>query len=267
MANAPRLLRTSLAIVLIFLILVGMHALGWLRPIESGIAFIVEPVAKGARSVVNRVGNGIRLVGRISELEDENSRLSQELEAAQVRIAQLQEGQAELTALQERFEAPIQEGLTTSTAQVIGHDAISGTKRLVISRGESDGVAVGMPVLSSGGIFVGVVDNVLASQSEVLLIADDRSSVPTRIAESRATGILRGELGLGLKMTDIPQQETLNEGDQVVTSGLGGSIPSGLPIGTVEAVEAAANALFQVAHVRPYVDVTTLEYIQIVTEY
>jgi len=263
----PKLLRSGIALVLVFIILLGFHLLGWLRPIESGVSFVLEPIARGARSLVTRVGGGIHLLGRISELDSENQKLASDLEKVQAENAKLRESEAELGALRERLDAPVPPEVITKTAHVIGHDAISGTKRLTLNRGSSDGIAEGQPVLSSGGTLVGVVTSVLAGQCEVLLLADDASSIPSRISDSRATGILRGELGLGLKMTDIPQQDTVNEGDRVVTSGLGGDIPAGVPIGTVETVEAAANALFQVARVRPLVDITTLEHLFIVTDF
>ena len=267
MRVSPKLFRSTTAVILIFLILVGLHFLGWLRPVESGLSFVLEPVARGARSLVTRVGNGIRLIGQVSELDSENQRLTEDLLSAEVEIAQLRESQAELAALQEQLNAPLAPEIETVTARVIGHDAISGTKRLIISLGGRDDLSVGMSVLSPDGIFLGSVEEVQAGQAEILLIADDRSAVPARVSESRATGILRGELGLGVTMTDIPQQDTVNEGDQVVTSGLGGSMPAGLPIGSVEMIESAANALFQEARVRPYVDVTSLEYVQVITSF
>ncbi len=223
----PKVLRSSLAIMLVFIILLGLHLLGWLRPVESGLGYVLEPVARGARSVVNRVGGGLHLLGRISELDGENQRLTQDLEKAQAEISQLREGQAQLDALRQQFNSPVPKEIKTTGAHVIGHDAISGTKRLTINRCAADGIKEGMPVLSSGGSLIGVIASVLGGQAEVLLLADDASAIPARIAESRATGIVRGELGLGLKMSDIPQQDTVNPGDRVVDSGLGGDITAG----------------------------------------
>jgi len=261
------LLRTALAVAMVFAIVVALHLLGWLRPIESALSFVVEPVARGVGTVTNRVGSALNLLGRIGSLDAENSSLRLELEQSKTRIAQLEESTAELADLRERLDAPIPEEIQTQVVAVVGHDGISGTKRLTINRGSKDGIGEGMAVLSAGGVLVGRVDSVLAGTAEVLLLADDRSAVPTLIAESRATGILHGELGLGLKMTDVPQSEAVNVGDQVQTSGLGGDIPRGIPVGSVEAVETAANALFQVARVRPFVDVERLEFLHVVTKF
>jgi rod shape-determining protein MreC len=264
MQRRGSLLRTAIAVVLVALIVLALYWLGWLRPIFSAVTWVLEPVARGGRVVVQRVGNSINLLGRIADLDQENKRVSEELQKVQTENARLKDQQQELEDLRERLDAPLAPELETFVAGVIGHDAISGTKSITINRGERDGVVVGAAVLSSGGVLVGRVEQVLASQAQVTLLTDDRSAIPSRISESRATGITRGELGLGLKMTDIPQQETVNVGDTVVTSGLGDELPKGLVIGRVETVETAANALFQVARVRPVVEVTRLEFVHIV---
>ncbi|MFO0702581.1 MAG: rod shape-determining protein MreC [Candidatus Andersenbacteria bacterium] len=261
------LLRTAVAIALILASAWALHLLGWLRPVESALTFVTEPVAVALRTVGERVGSALNLLGRIGQLDAENAKLHQDLEQSKTRIGQLEEATAELADLRKRLDAPLPPEIKTTVATVIGHDGISGTKRLTIDRGSADGLKEGMAVLSSGGVLVGRIQRVLAGSAEVLLLADDGSAVPTRIAESRATGILHGELGLGLKMTDIPQSDTVNVGDQVQTSGLGGDVPKGLPIGTVEAVETAANALFQTVRVRPFVDVERLEFVHIVTTF
>lgn len=267
MARQRSLLKTGIAAALVASILVALHLLGWLRPIESGVGFVLEPFARGARIVAQRVGNGLSLLGRIAELDQENQQLTRDIGLARAEITKLKDGLVELDALRKRLEAPLPPEIKTVVAGVIGHDAISGTKTMTINRGSRDGIKKGVAVLDSGGVMVGRVQEVLAGQAEVLLLADDRSALPTLLAESRGTGITRGELGLGLKMTDIPQQETVNVGDTVETSGLGGDIPKGLAIGSVEAVETAANALFQVARIRPFADVTRLEFVHVVTSF
>jgi rod shape-determining protein MreC len=267
MVRRGTLLRTTLAAFLVAAILLALHWLGWLRPIESGLGIVAEPVVRGFRIVVQRVGTSLRLLGRIAELDQENKRLTLELEQTRTELGRLHENDTELQELRERLDAPQPEEFELRIAAVIGHDAVSGTKTLTINRGSSDGLKDGMAVISSGGVLIGRVQNTLAGQAEILLLADDRSAVPSRLAESRTTGITRGELGLGLKMTDIPQQDTVNVGDQVVTSGLGGDIPKGIAIGSVEAVETAANALFQVARVRPFIDVTRLEYVNVIISF
>lgn len=267
MPKPQNIFRAGIAAVLVVLIIMAIHWLGWLAPIESGIGYAFSPVVRGIKTVSGRLGNGLHLIGSISELDEENQRLQHDLESAQAEIATLQENQTELEDLRERLDAPLPVDYQTVVATIVGHDAITGTKTLTINRGSRSGIQEGMSVLSSSGILVGRVISALDGQSQVLLLSDDRSAVPSRIAQSRATGILRGELGLGMIMTEIPQQDTVNEGDQVVTSGLGGDMPDGIAIGSVEAVETADNALFQIARVRSFVDINRLETVHVLTEF
>lgn len=267
MVRRGTLLRTTIAVFAITFILIIMHWLGWLRPIESGITFVVQPIGRGLRTVSMRIGNSLRLLGQISSLDQENKRLNDQLIEAQAQIAKLQDGQAELKDLRARQNAKLPSEIKTIAAGVVGHDAISGTKRLTINRGEHDGIKKGQAVLSNDGALIGKINQVYRSTAEVVLITDDISAIPSLISQSRATGITHGELGLGLKITDIPQKETINVGDLVESSGLGGEIPKGLIIGSIESIETAANELFQSAHVRPYVDVTRLEFVHIVIEF
>jgi len=267
MPRRRSILTSSIAVGLVVAIIFALNLLGWLRPIVSAVTFVTEPVVRGVRVVAEKTGSALSLLGRISDLERNNQELAAALETAETDIARLREDETELHDLRTRLDAPLPPNVETLSAGVIGHDSITGTKRLTINRGASDGIIEGAAVLSATGIIIGHVDALLGGQAEVLLLADDRSKLPCRIAESRATGIARGQLGLGITMTDIPQSETVNVGDQVVTSGLDDSVPSGIPIGLIEAIEASPNALFQEAQIRPYVEVTSLEFVHIVTRF
>ncbi len=267
MPKARTLFQSSVAVFLVVIILLAFHWLGWLRPVETAVSFVFQPIVRGMRVVSTRIGNAVSIIGNIGELAEENRKLVLELEQSKSQVAQLSEVQAEVEDLRARLSADLPSEVKTIMAGVIGHDGISATKRLVINKGDSDGIKEGSAVLSAGGSFIGRIEKVSAIQSEIMLITDDRSVVPARIGESRATGLLKGELGLGLKMTDIPQQDAVKVGDLVVTSGLSGQLPKGLVIGSIEAIEDQANALFQVARLRPLVNVTSLEFVHVVTDF
>src|SRR3990167_2215512 len=140
MQRRGSLLRTALAVVLVALIVLALFWLGWLRPIVSGVTWVLEPVARGGRVVVQRIGKSINLLGRIADLDQENKRLTDELATVQSEKARLQDDQQELQDLRERLEVPLPSEVQTMAASIIGHDAISGTKSITINRGEHDGI-------------------------------------------------------------------------------------------------------------------------------
>lgn len=249
------------------LILLALHWLGWLKPVESGVTYILRPIVGGMHVVNTKVGTGFKLIGGIGRLAQENKELTTKLEKAEGQIALLNEMRSEIDSLRKRLKAPLPAQMQTTMAGVIGHDGVVAAKSLVIDAGAAAGIAQGDAVLSPAGSFIGRVSSVSGNSSEVMLVTDDHSVVPARVAESRASGLLKGELGLGLKITDIPQQDTIKEGDLAVTSGLSGDLPRGLAIGVIETIRDEDNALFQVARLRPVVDVVSLEFVYVVTDF
>lgn len=144
------------------------------------------------------------------------------------------------------------------TARVIGRDATGLARTLVIDRGEGDGITKGAAALAPEGI-VGQVFLASAHAARVLLISDHNSGVDALVQRTRARGIVQGtaEGGCGLKY--VKRTEDVQVGDTVVTSGLDGVFPKGVPIGRVVAVDKQGQGLFQYAEVAPRVEFGQLE--------
>ena len=132
---------------------------------------------------------------------------------------------------------------------------------MLVDRGGVDGVSVGMPVIVGEGILLGMVDEVYPLSSKVALVTSTKSAVGGSTVENGAKGIARGERGLGLLLDLVSQKDTLHAGDSVVTSGVGGNVPSGLLIGTVENPHESPDRLFQQAGVITPVDMRDLRFV------
>ena len=87
------------------------------------------------------------------------------------------------------------------------------------------------------------------------------------LQQSRATGLVVGQPDGTLRMLYIPQEEEIQVGDVVLTSGLAGTLPRGLVIGQVASVEQKDIALFQEAVIRPAVDYREVELVLVVTSF
>jgi rod shape-determining protein MreC len=98
--------------------------------------------------------------------------------------------------------------------------------------GSDQGVIEGNPVLSENGL-VGRVMGVSPRMSRILLLTDPDSRVPVQIERADARAILTGDGGASPKLAYLRTHEALRVGDRVLTSGDGGVIPRGLPVGTV----------------------------------
>jgi rod shape-determining protein MreC len=95
--------------------------------------------------------------------------------------------------------------------------------------------------------------------SRVQLVTDPVSSVGALLQRTRITGIAVGDGRSTLRLRYLPLMADVAVGDRVVTSGMGGVFPKGIPLGIVTAREQRSGALFQEAVVEPAVDLSRLE--------
>ncbi|PIX61848.1 rod shape-determining protein MreC [Candidatus Uhrbacteria bacterium CG_4_9_14_0_8_um_filter_41_16] len=169
----------------------------------------------------------------------------------EVYVKELEQNLTELQSLisyQESIE------YTTLPARIISR-SISGNQAVLIDKGKNAGVRLGLAVVIENGNIIGTVTEVYNNSAVVLLIHDSESKVPGAILGSTKTiGLIEGQDGYLLAMNYIPQSEKLFLGDVVATSGLDGSVPSGLIIGLVSSIIADESAPFQQALIEPIYD-------------
>ena len=149
-------------------------------------------------------------------------------------------------------------GIPSLAVSVIGEDSSAWFKTLVVDRGLADGVTEGMPVLADGGA-VGRLVKVAQHSSRVLLLTDHASAIAALVQRSRARGVVRGIGGGRCSMEFTVKDEDVKVGDSVISSGVGGVFPKGVPIGEVTMVKKGEYGVFQTIEVRPTVDIGKLE--------
>ena len=128
---------------------------------------------------------------------------------------------------------------------------------LKINKGSDDGVKDGQPVISHGYL-IGVTSQTTSNNSEVFLITNTRSLVPIILQDSRGTGLLKGGLE-GLIAREIPVDSEIKIGESVLTSGLGGDLPAGIPVGQVTDIISKESEIFQQVTVDSPVNIGKLE--------
>jgi rod shape-determining protein MreC len=143
-------------------------------------------------------------------------------------------------------------------ARITGIGASQLFQTATINRGTSQGVAEGMAVLARPGV-VGRIVAASPNAARVLLIEDPTSGVDAVVQRSRARGIVEGGGGGLLHLKFVRRDEELRLGDEIVTSGLDGIFPRGIPLGHIAAVQAGESGLFQTAELAPVVDFSKLE--------
>lgn len=141
--------------------------------------------------------------------------------------------------------------------EVVARDPLMTFSSLLLDKGTKDKVQVGQPVVTAEGL-AGLVHRVDKTQSIALLATDRNFAASARVERSRVDGIIRWAGGDQLELTEVPRNLDIREGDRVVTSGLGGVIPGGLPVGVVTSVK-RNEGLFLRVTVQPYVKYARLE--------
>ena len=184
------------------------------------------------------------LRGRVQDLDQQVARLGEvELENARLR---------QLLAFRQTLTGHL------LTAGIIGQDATGLSRTITIDQGTAAGVTRGAAVLAPGGI-VGQVFLVSPHAARVMLVTDHNSGVDAVVQRTRGRGIVEGTADGRCGLKFVKRTEDLQVGDVVVSSGIDGIFPRGLPIGRIVAVDKQGQGLFQYAQIEPAVDMETLE--------
>jgi rod shape-determining protein MreC len=269
--NWPLLLVLLLASVVILV-------LGWtgtLRPLENAASSVVVPVQYTVQRLVQGVVDLVRAPADLKSLRTENERLQAQVSELAYQLSLQREVQIEnenlrgLLNLKNQSPEILGPGADLLFADVIGSDPSNLLHYLTIDRGNQDGVQVGMPVITAPGLLVGQISEVGPNSSRVTLLTDPSSKVNALVQSSRATGVVEGdERGTGLVMRYLPQTDAIvQQGDLVLTSGLGGRLPRRLLIGEVISVQKRDVDMFQEARLRPAASFDRLESVMVVRSF
>ncbi len=265
--------RSTVLIILILLSLAGL-ALDQnerLQPFEDLALRFVVPVQGKLTSLANSLSDLTQTTRDLRELRRRNEDLQSLADSLMIENVRLKEIESENETLR-RLLNFTQANPTHSykaaevKGRVIGRDPSNFLSYLIIDLGSQQGIEKGMPVVAERGL-VGRITDVGSNWAKVMLIIDPSSSVNALIQSSRATGVVEGHVGGSLVMKYIPQGETVNVNDIVLTSGLGGNFPKKLIIGQVTTVQQRDIEMFQEAHIRPTVDFNNLEIVLVITNF
>jgi rod shape-determining protein MreC len=219
---------------------------------------VVGPVARlvsAASGTASSLGHNVRLQGR---LLDENRRLRQEVEQLRLRLQRLGDVEQELSRLGDavRYSAPLAGEIRA--VDVIYADHLSWLRSLLLYTAGRP-AAVNQPVLSAAGL-VGRVVVVAGPYAKVQLITDRAAAAGGLILRTRRQGVVRGsgQEGDVLSFDYVPLSADVRPGDVVLTAGIDGVYPRGIPIGTVISVEAGGQ-LFHKIRLAPAVDLGALD--------
>jgi rod shape-determining protein MreC len=264
--NSPRSMQL-IVFILVGLGIVGLALGGYLTPLSR---VVLNPLVsaqtwlakryQAVQSLVTQPEDVTTLRQKVAQLEAENSSL-------QVQIVELQQQvtEAQLLSTLVDYERRHVENQYVA-ASVIARDVSPFMHYVIIDRGSDDGLHKGMPVITQQGL-VGTISAVTAGAARVQLINDPGSSINVVLQQSGEEAVLNGQITGELELGMISQNATVQPGELVMTSGLGGNYPANILVGQVLTVRNEASALFQTASVQPAVDFSQLSIVLIITNF
>jgi rod shape-determining protein MreC len=259
----------SFAIALLVVMgLLYFSVAGAFAPLEGVVAVPLTLAETVLRNPTHAVGALVDQMANYRHLEQRNRDLEEALAIYQADLAQLREKGADYDRLAAllNYNQFGPEDHEYATCDVIGTDTVGFVRAIQINCGRRDGVNFLDPVVTELGL-VGRVTQVSATGAEVLLVNDPNSKVNARLQTTREDGVVLGQLGGDLIMSYIPIDAQVQEGDRVMTNGLGQMLPANLLVGQVLSVSLSEDELYQEARVRSLVDFDRLEIVQVIINF
>jgi len=239
---------------------------GLKRTWNSADKFIVElcaPFEKFIKKTVDFTENFWLNYFYLVDVRQNNIELRKEIDRLRMENDQYVHLLGTFERLQELIKFDYTINWPVLAASVIGRDPTGWFKSVIIDKGEDSGLKLNMPVVNARGV-VGRIVSVSSNYAKVLLIIDQNSGVDCIVRRSREGVILKGMSNEICKLDYVVKSSSIVSGDFVVTSGLGGVFPKGLPVGEVSFVKDMPGELFKYVEVKPVVDFSRLEEILVI---
>lgn len=253
-------------IILIFIVILSNIDSGT-SFLENAVSKLVMPIQNGLTYIKNGISGNSTFFTDINNLEQENEELRQENSELEQSLRELESIRSENETLKEYLDLTEKYAeYSTVPAYIINKDISNYSKTIVINVGSDDGIEENMTVIADQGL-VGHVISVTSDTAKVRTIIDTSNSVSCLLSTTEESIVCRGTLeeDSSLKAVYIPDDDSILQGDSVVTSGLGGIYPKGIHVGTIEKVVNTQNSTDRYAIVQTAVDFDKLDTVLVIT--
>jgi rod shape-determining protein MreC len=264
--------------LVILLLIVGIGVVNYIgikipyfSLLEKGVFNLLSPLFKMVTGFYNSVTSYWDGLTRSVEIAKQNKRLKRQitnLKRENLTLLKLARQNQRLRKLLSFKEFVPYE---TQGATVVGFGPSNWENKIIIDKGENDGLKMKMPVISYNGTLVGHIDYVGAYSSQVKLVNNSDFVIGGIVKRnnSRAIGLIKGRSNNRKenKMEKISWDADIKEGDIVLTSGLSNNYPKALPIGEVIEVSSDNYGVSQSAKIELYFSRNTIEEVLVVTDF
>ena len=196
-----------------------------------------------------------------SQLREENGTLRAKLLGASQAAQRFEAAQAETAQLRRLIGAAERAPVRATPAEILYNGRDPYSRKVVIDKGSQNGITAGSPVVDENGV-IGQVTRSHALLSEVTLLTDKEQAIPVQVVRNglRAVAFGGGTSGM-LELRFMAANAEIQNGDKLVTSGIDGTYPPGLPVATVARVERDAAYAFARIYCQPAAGVESGGYV------
>ncbi|WP_413776197.1 rod shape-determining protein MreC [Pseudomonas sp. B21-056] len=235
-----------------------------LKPVRSQMSLVLME-SYWITDLPQRLWQGVASqFGSRTELVAENEKLKTENLLLQGRLQKLAALTEQNVRLRELLNSSALVNEKVEVAELIGMDPNPFTHRIVINKGERDGVVLGQPVLDARGL-MGQVVELMPYTSRVLLLTDTTHSIPVQVNRNGLRAIASGTGNPErLELRHVADTADIKEGDLLVSSGLGQRFPAGYPVATVKEVIHDSGQPFAIVRAVPTAALNRSRYLLLV---
>ncbi|AFV03631.1 Rod shape-determining protein MreC [Dehalobacter sp. UNSWDHB] len=267
------------AVLLITLTTIHLTGLGSQSPNPVGNAMqrVLSPIESAIWNLGDGIKDNFRAIFSFRTVKAENEELRKQVETLTGDNLQLKQQVLAALRYQELdavFQSPSLESYEKIGATIINRNPSAWYQTVTVNKGSDHGVKVDDPVVANLGL-VGKVISVTPKTSDVLLLLDGEGQVGAFARGNKGEaifGIVKGTYKKNTRLNssgelemNFRQDDEVNAGDLVYTSGLGEVYPKDIPIGVVTEIKIDAKGLLKVASIEPIVDFDSLEEVYVVS--
>ena len=262
-------LLAAVAVIVVVLCIMSAVGNGFLR---NAFGIIAKPFRSAGTAIVQWADGIGAHFEKVSDLQAENEALRQQIAELEQQVRDGNSANAENARLRKLLNLQQQRSdLDLTDAVIIESAASNWFSAFTLNKGSRDGVAEGNCVIDAYGNLVGVVTEAGSNWCSVTTLLDTSSQIGALVFRTEQPAIAKGSLSLltkgQLMLTFLDGNDTLLNGDLIVTSGLGGYYPSGLPIGTVEELRADDSGTSRYAVLSPSAAFDALTQVFVITDF
>lgn len=260
-----------LVVVLGVLIGTGIRS-GLAGPLAEGTGALKMPVQKAASSLIEWMESMYGYIYEYDRLVEENNSLRGQIADLQQRARDYEEVAAENERLRELQNLRDKhEDYVYESAKIVSWDSSNYASAFTIAKGSNEGIELGDSVVTEYGALVGQVTELGERWATVRTLIDVNTNVGALIGDTGASGMVVGEFTLmqqgQTRVTYLSSGSQIFKGDELLTSGAGGSFPPGLIIGEITAIMSEAGGQTTYGIVEPACDLDTLAQVFIIKDY